>query len=405
MSASIFISFAAQDRKVASTICQALESRGFGCWISSRDILPGENFQSAIVRAIRKAKMMLLVFTANSNNSEEMTKELALASQQKLIVVPLRVEDVTPNDAFAYEFATRQWIDFFSDWEAAIDQLCERIANAIPAEALVSGAPRTAPLRADMARVTTAEASVPPPALEPVAAPPPAAPPPVAQALAAAPLVAAPEPAIAKVEVKTAAPEPAPQRAPEPPVAKQPAAPVVPVDRKAPEPVAAAPSANDSKARAAEAPAKAPPSKPEPKFVEAKAKPSAPSIVDPDAKPKSKVPLLAAAAVVVLLLVGLGFAVPALMGKKSEAKPAAAVAAVTPPPVTPAVAMTPASTPALTPSPATAEATAGATAPPAVGPDGTAIDPNAPPEVKAPPKPKKPRPVAIKPAARSDVPY
>jgi hypothetical protein len=82
------------------------------------------------VRAIRQAKIMLLVFTSNSNNSEEMNKELALASQSKLIVVPLRIEDVTPNEAFAYEFATRQWIDFFADWECAIEQLAQRISSA-----------------------------------------------------------------------------------------------------------------------------------------------------------------------------------------------------------------------------------------------------------------------------------
>jgi hypothetical protein len=130
MGASIFISFASQDHRVAMTLCQALESRGFKCWISGRDIQPGENFQVAIVRAIRQAKIMLLVFTSNSNNSEEMNKELALASQSKLIVVPLRIEDVTPNDAFAYEFATRQWIDFFADWEFAIEQLAQRISSA-----------------------------------------------------------------------------------------------------------------------------------------------------------------------------------------------------------------------------------------------------------------------------------
>jgi len=131
MTTDIFISFASQDRKVASTLCTSLESRGFNCWISTRDILPGENFQTSIVQAIRRAKIMLLVFTANSNNSQEMTKELAIASQQKLIVIPLRVEDVAPSDAFAYEFATRQWIDLFADWEFALDQLSQRIANAI----------------------------------------------------------------------------------------------------------------------------------------------------------------------------------------------------------------------------------------------------------------------------------
>ena len=131
MSADIFISFASQDAKTARTICTALEGRGFRCWISTRDIQPGENFQSAIVRAIRGAKVLLLVFTSNSNRSEEMTKELALASQQKLMVVPLRVENVDPSDAFAYEFATRQWIDLFADWEQAMNHLCARLSAAL----------------------------------------------------------------------------------------------------------------------------------------------------------------------------------------------------------------------------------------------------------------------------------
>jgi hypothetical protein len=141
--ADIFISFPGKDRKVATTLCSALESRGFTCWISARDINPGENFQIAIVRAIRKAKVMLLVFTANSNQSEEMSKELALASQQKLAVIPLRVEDVTPNDAFAYEFATRQWIDFFADWEYAIDQLAAQIAKITAPDPALTASGRT----------------------------------------------------------------------------------------------------------------------------------------------------------------------------------------------------------------------------------------------------------------------
>lgn len=131
MSADIFVSFASQDSKIAQTICTALETRGFKCWIASRDIMPGENFQSTIVRAIRSAKVLLLVFSSNSNRSDEMTKELALASQQKLIVVPLRVENVTPSDAFAYEFATRQWIDLFANWEDAMNHLRARLSAAL----------------------------------------------------------------------------------------------------------------------------------------------------------------------------------------------------------------------------------------------------------------------------------
>ena len=123
MSAAIFISYASKDRDVARTICDALENRGLSCWMSSRDVGPGENFQVSIVRAIRAARVMILVFSANANNSDEVKKELVLAGQTHLVVIPVRVEDVIPDEAFAYEFATRQWIDMFVDWERAIQRL------------------------------------------------------------------------------------------------------------------------------------------------------------------------------------------------------------------------------------------------------------------------------------------
>src|SRR5436190_18782794 len=174
MTANIFISFASKDVKMAMTLCTALENRGYKCWISARDIQPGENFQVAIVQAIRHAKIMLLVFTGNSNNSEEMTKELALASQQKMIVIPLRVEDVTPSDAFTYEFATRQWIDVFADWESSIDQLCRRITRALEGPA-PSEAPTPA-VHVDEAppapKAEAAPVKIEPPAVEPVKAEP-----------------------------------------------------------------------------------------------------------------------------------------------------------------------------------------------------------------------------------------
>jgi hypothetical protein len=147
MSASLFISHATQDARVAARLCEAMEARGFSCWIASRDIAPGENFQVAIVRAIRGAKIMLLVFTTAANGSDEVAKELALASQAKMIVVPLRVENVAPSETFAYEFATRQWIDFHTDWAAAAEQLARYIGGVLsaepkPAEAVIFAPPR-----------------------------------------------------------------------------------------------------------------------------------------------------------------------------------------------------------------------------------------------------------------------
>jgi TIR domain len=141
----IFITYSSKDQKVARTICTALENRGLACWISSRNVKPGQNYQEQIVKAIRGARVMVLVFTANANNSNEIKKELALASQNNLVVIPVRIEDVAPNEAFAYEFATRQWIDLFEDWEKSMAELVELIAailNDAPAADRANAAPR-----------------------------------------------------------------------------------------------------------------------------------------------------------------------------------------------------------------------------------------------------------------------
>jgi tetratricopeptide (TPR) repeat protein len=119
----VFVSYATADRKEAQSVCKGIERRGTKCWISSRDVAPGENYQEAIVRSIRNSRAIVLVFSDAANNSEEIKKELSLASRYRLPVMALRIEDVEPSDAFAYELSTRQWIDAFQSWDKSIDTL------------------------------------------------------------------------------------------------------------------------------------------------------------------------------------------------------------------------------------------------------------------------------------------
>jgi tetratricopeptide (TPR) repeat protein len=129
----VFISYSSKDAKFARAICSALESRGLPCWFSGRDVGPGESFMDAIVNAIGAAKVMVLVFSENANNSDDIKREIVLASSAKLTLIPVRVEDVVPKGAFAYQLATRQWIDLFEDWEAQIERLAKWIAGATSA--------------------------------------------------------------------------------------------------------------------------------------------------------------------------------------------------------------------------------------------------------------------------------
>jgi succinate dehydrogenase hydrophobic membrane anchor protein len=135
MTARIFISHASKDLETAQAVCEALERRGFDCWLAARNVGPGENFQEAIVRALRAAQVMVLIFSAHANRSSEIRKELAIAGQNDLAVIPVRVENVLPDDALAYEFATRQWVDAFERRDEAIERLAARI------DAIAAGTP------------------------------------------------------------------------------------------------------------------------------------------------------------------------------------------------------------------------------------------------------------------------
>ena len=125
----VFVSYATADRKKALSVCKAVERRRVNCWISTRDVKPGENYQEAIVRSIRDARAMVLVFSESANNSDEIKKELSLASRYHVPLMALRIEDVEPSDAFAYELSTRQWIDAFDSWDKSIDSLVRRIGE------------------------------------------------------------------------------------------------------------------------------------------------------------------------------------------------------------------------------------------------------------------------------------
>ena len=142
VSRPVFISYATADRKQALSVCESIESRGITCWISTRDVAPGENYQEAIVRSLREARAVVLVFSKAANNSDEIKKELSLASRFRVPVMALRIEDVEPSGAFAYELSTRQCIDAFDGWEKSIESLVSRIEQVAGAKpATTAGTP------------------------------------------------------------------------------------------------------------------------------------------------------------------------------------------------------------------------------------------------------------------------
>ena len=115
MARDVFISYSTKDKALANKICAHLESRkNISCWIAHRDILPGADWPESIVTAIGNARVMLLLFTSNANESSQMARELARADNQRIPVIALRTrEDVEPGKMLAYFLSTSHWLDIF----------------------------------------------------------------------------------------------------------------------------------------------------------------------------------------------------------------------------------------------------------------------------------------------------
>lgn len=110
----VFISYSSKDKTTADAACAFLESKGIRCWIAPRDVLPGTEWGASVANAISASKVLLLVFSKNSNASPQIVREVERAVSRGLPVLPMRIEDVKPTDSLEYFISTPHWLDAFT---------------------------------------------------------------------------------------------------------------------------------------------------------------------------------------------------------------------------------------------------------------------------------------------------
>ena len=125
----IFISYSTKDKAVADDVCSALESRGIKCWIAPRNIQPGTPYARAIINGITSAKILLLVLTPDSNDSEHVINEVDNAFNSKKTIIPFVVEEVALNPELNYYLSRKQWLIAYPDYKSHLDKLVVAIAD------------------------------------------------------------------------------------------------------------------------------------------------------------------------------------------------------------------------------------------------------------------------------------
>ena len=106
-----FISYSTHDKAAADATCAALEGSGIRCWIAPRDIVPGAEWGEAIIDGINGCRVVILIFSANANESPQIRREIERAVNKGLPIIPLRIQDIAPTRSLEYFIGTVHWLD------------------------------------------------------------------------------------------------------------------------------------------------------------------------------------------------------------------------------------------------------------------------------------------------------
>ena len=150
MSADVFISYAAKDRERVAKLVEGLQQAGVSVWIDQMGIEVAAMWSKEIVSAIRECKVLLLSISPQSTESENVVKELALASERKKPIIPIYLEPAEIPETMEYQLAGIQRVEFYEGREEIALQAVIRalaklgVAVADGASAAAAGVPNIA---------------------------------------------------------------------------------------------------------------------------------------------------------------------------------------------------------------------------------------------------------------------
>ncbi|MBI5843191.1 MAG: TIR domain-containing protein [Deltaproteobacteria bacterium] len=129
----IFISYAHEDFDWAHRIYTDLFAHGISCWLDKMDLLPGQNWNAEIQKAIRNSKYFIALISSNSVDKRGyVQKELRLAMEEMekmpyggIYLIPVRIDGAGPRDQ---RLESIQYCDLFPDYDVGLRKILEVVA-------------------------------------------------------------------------------------------------------------------------------------------------------------------------------------------------------------------------------------------------------------------------------------
>ena len=117
MSAEVFISYASEDRVRILDLVERLRGAGVSVWIDQMGIEGATMWSQEIVEAIDGCKVLILAISERSTESENVVKELALASERRKKILPVCLDSSGIPKSMEYQLAGIQRVEYVQGGE------------------------------------------------------------------------------------------------------------------------------------------------------------------------------------------------------------------------------------------------------------------------------------------------
>jgi hypothetical protein len=120
-----FVSYARHDEEFVVRFTQRLREEGVNVWRDRDDIPAGASWDDEIDSALQRCTHVLFVASTASVKSDNVGDELSAAINYGKLIVPILLEDCQ----LPFRIRRNQWVDFRSDFEAAIAKLLKDLGK------------------------------------------------------------------------------------------------------------------------------------------------------------------------------------------------------------------------------------------------------------------------------------
>ncbi len=134
MEHQVFLSYSTKDSALAEKLYGYLMGQGLLCWMAPRSIAPGEEYGKAIIAGIEQAKVFVLLYSENSNQSQHVLREVERCVNKNIPLIAYKVGEVQPTKSMEYFLMANQWMQAADAPEGHMGELCGAIRQILGQE-------------------------------------------------------------------------------------------------------------------------------------------------------------------------------------------------------------------------------------------------------------------------------